>query len=89
MLTQVHTVDVTPTASVVEAALLETDEIKRLAPPYNVQLLDVFLPIVILFVVLIILQLLVALLLPLRWGKIRGEFQRQLEVRLRSELSGE
>jgi DNA polymerase III subunit epsilon len=40
MLTQVHTVDVTPTATALEAALLETDEIKRLAPPYNVQLRD-------------------------------------------------
>ena len=38
MLTQVHTVDVTPAATVLEAALLETDEIKRLDPPYNVQL---------------------------------------------------
>jgi DNA polymerase-3 subunit epsilon len=38
MLTQVHDVDVTPTESVLEAALLETDEIKRLHPPYNVQL---------------------------------------------------
>jgi hypothetical protein len=39
-LTQVHTVDVTPAATVLEAALLETDEIKRLDPPYNVQLRD-------------------------------------------------
>ena len=38
MLTQVHDVSPTPTASLVEAALLETDEIKRLDPPYNVQL---------------------------------------------------
>ncbi len=38
LLTQVHDVDVTETASQVEAALLETDEIKRLDPPYNVQL---------------------------------------------------
>jgi DNA polymerase-3 subunit epsilon len=38
MLTQVHTVDVTPAATALEAALLETDEIKRLDPPYNVQL---------------------------------------------------
>jgi DNA polymerase-3 subunit epsilon len=40
MLTQVHTVDVTQAATVLEAALLETDEIKRLDPPYNVQLRD-------------------------------------------------
>ena len=38
LLTQVHDVDVTETASQLEAALLETDEIKRLDPPYNVQL---------------------------------------------------
>jgi DNA polymerase-3 subunit epsilon len=38
MLTQVHTVDVTPAESALEAALLESDEIKRLHPAYNVQL---------------------------------------------------
>ena len=38
MLTQVFDLDVTPTATALEAALLETDEIKRLDPPYNVQL---------------------------------------------------
>jgi DNA polymerase III subunit epsilon len=40
MLTQVHTVDVTSAATTLEAALLEADEIKRLHPPYNVQLRD-------------------------------------------------
>lgn len=38
LLTQVHDIDYTQTPSILEAALLETDEIKRLAPPYNVQL---------------------------------------------------
>lgn len=38
MLTQVFSVDVTVTATPLEAALLETDEIKRHAPPYNVRL---------------------------------------------------
>ncbi len=38
MLSQAHDIEVTPTASILEAALLETDEIKRLDPPYNVQL---------------------------------------------------
>jgi DNA polymerase-3 subunit epsilon len=38
MLTQAHDVEVTPTATALEAALLETDEIKRLDPPYNVHL---------------------------------------------------
>lgn len=38
MLSQAHDIDATPTATSLEAALLETDEIKRLDPPYNVQL---------------------------------------------------
>ncbi|MDB4973652.1 MAG: uvrC 1 [Myxococcaceae bacterium] len=38
MLTQVHDIVATETPSVLEAALLETDEIKRIDPPYNVQL---------------------------------------------------
>jgi DNA polymerase-3 subunit epsilon len=38
LLTQVHSIDFTQTASILEAALLESDEIKRLDPPYNVQL---------------------------------------------------
>jgi DNA polymerase-3 subunit epsilon len=38
LLTQVHDVAVTVTASILEAALLESDEIKRIEPPYNVQL---------------------------------------------------
>jgi predicted GIY-YIG superfamily endonuclease len=40
MLTQVHALEITAASTVLEAALLETDEIKRLAPPYNVQLLE-------------------------------------------------
>lgn len=40
MLTQVHEIQPTPTATALEAALLENEEIKRLAPPYNIQLLD-------------------------------------------------
>jgi DNA polymerase-3 subunit epsilon len=38
LLTQVHDIDYVETESLLEAALLETDEIKRLDPPYNVQL---------------------------------------------------
>lgn len=40
MLTQAHEVAATVTASALEAALLESDEIKRIEPPYNVQLRD-------------------------------------------------
>lgn len=39
MLSQARELDVTPTASALEAALLETDEIKRLVPPFNQALL--------------------------------------------------
>jgi DNA polymerase III subunit epsilon len=38
LLSQVRAIRVTETESVLEAALLESDEIKRLDPPYNVQL---------------------------------------------------
>ncbi len=38
MLTQVAEIDYSETASVLEAALLECDEIKRLDPPYNIHL---------------------------------------------------
>jgi predicted GIY-YIG superfamily endonuclease len=38
LLTQVHEIVHTETATLLEAALLETDEIKRIDPPYNVQL---------------------------------------------------
>ncbi|MBL8943196.1 MAG: hypothetical protein JNK45_08625 [Myxococcales bacterium] len=38
MLSQARELDVTPTASALEAAVLECDEIKRLAPPFNTAL---------------------------------------------------
>jgi DNA polymerase-3 subunit epsilon len=38
LLSQVHDIVFTQTDSVLEAALLESDEIKRIDPPYNVQL---------------------------------------------------
>jgi hypothetical protein len=40
MLTQVQQIRTTPTATALEAALLENEEIKAIAPPYNIQLLD-------------------------------------------------
>ncbi|TPV92441.1 MAG: hypothetical protein B7733_25755 [Myxococcales bacterium FL481] len=40
MLSQAHDLAVTPTATALEAALLELDEIKRTAPPYNVAFAD-------------------------------------------------
>jgi hypothetical protein len=53
---------------------------------YQVHLLDVLLPGVVLLAVLVMLHLLIARLLPLRWPAIRGEFQKQLDVRLQQEL---
>ncbi len=50
------------------------------------ELFDILLPLVVLLVVLIIFHILIVLLLPVRWPAIRGEFQRRLEQRVRSEL---
>jgi hypothetical protein len=40
MLAQVHDIQITPTASALEAALLENEEIKRQRPLYNLQLMN-------------------------------------------------
>jgi hypothetical protein len=48
--------------------------------------LHVLMPGIVLLAVLIVMHLLIALLLPLRWPAIRGEFRRQLEQRLVQEL---
>jgi hypothetical protein len=55
-------------------------------PNYQPALTHFLLPLVVLLCVLVLLHVLIALLLPLRWPAIRGEFQRQLERRLASEL---
>lgn len=47
---------------------------------------DFFVPFLLTLVVLVALQVLIALLLPMRWATIRGEFHRQLEDRLRGTL---
>ncbi|MCS6852136.1 MAG: 50S ribosome-binding GTPase [Gemmataceae bacterium] len=46
---------------------------------YQVQLLDLLLPFVLVLIVLIMLHVLIAILLPLRWPTIRAEFSRRLE----------
>jgi energy-coupling factor transporter ATP-binding protein EcfA2 len=53
---------------------------------YQTGWVDVFLPVIVLLIVLIILHILITLLLPLRWSKIRGEFQHRLEDRLHEEM---
>jgi hypothetical protein len=53
---------------------------------WEVHLSDILLPGVVLLVVLIFFHVLIALLLPLRWAAIRGEFQKQLSERLAQEL---
>jgi ABC-type lipoprotein export system ATPase subunit len=47
---------------------------------------SIWLPLVVLLVVLVIMHLVITLLLPMRWSAIRGEFQRQLEDHLQSDL---
>jgi hypothetical protein len=49
---------------------------------------DFLLPVIVVFIVVVVLHVLITLLLPMRWGAIRGEFQRQLERRLQAELEG-
>jgi hypothetical protein len=53
---------------------------------YQVQLADLLLPAGVLLLVLIILHVLIAMLLPLRWTAIRGEFKRRLEQRLHEDV---
>jgi len=53
---------------------------------YKFQIIDLFMPLIVVLLVLIVLHILVALLLPMRWTTIRSEFQRQLERRLQEEL---
>jgi hypothetical protein len=55
-------------------------------PNYQLALTHFLLPLAVLLTVLVLLHVLIALFLPLRWLAIRGEFQRQLEGRLRGEL---
>lgn len=52
----------------------------------EVHLPDVLLPFVMVLCVLVILHMLIALLLPLRWPAIRGQFEKGLGERLRQEL---
>jgi energy-coupling factor transporter ATP-binding protein EcfA2 len=47
---------------------------------------DLLLPLIVVFLVLFILHVLIFTLLPMRWESIRGEFQRQLDKRLKSDL---
>jgi hypothetical protein len=44
------------------------------------------LPLIVVVMTLVVLHVVIALFLPLRWQAIRGEFLRQLEARLQSEL---
>ncbi len=50
------------------------------------QWFDVALVGIVTLVTLVIMHILIILLLPIRWGSIRGEFARRLEARLREEL---
>jgi hypothetical protein len=48
----------------------------------------IFWPLAVVLLVLIALHVVIAFVLPLRWQAIRGEFHRQLERRLQTELEG-
>jgi hypothetical protein len=53
---------------------------------YSFSIWDVSLPFIVLLAVLVLLHVVITLLLPFRWAKIRGEFARKLEIRLKQEL---
>jgi hypothetical protein len=56
------------------------------SPAPQLGVLDFLLPFAVLLAVLVVMHVLIALLLPLRWSAIRGEFQARLEKRLLLEL---
>jgi energy-coupling factor transporter ATP-binding protein EcfA2 len=53
---------------------------------YQVELADIFLPLVVLLTTLIVLHILLVFLLPLRWPVIRADFRSRLEPRIRDAL---
>jgi hypothetical protein len=53
---------------------------------YLAGVFDFVAPLILMLIVLVILQLFIALLLPMRWATIRGEFRRRLEEQLRQSL---
>src|SRR5262249_33476868 len=55
---------------------------------FKVDSFDLVMVPVVVLVALVVLHLLIALLLPLRWSAIRGEFRKQLEARLQQDLEG-
>ena len=66
--------------------LLKAFNVGNQNPPPQIGWLDLALPIFVTLAVLVILHVLIALLLPLRWSQIRGEFKVRLEKRLQQEL---
>ncbi len=48
--------------------------------------MDLLQPLAVTLIVLVVLHVMIALLLPLRWHVIRGQFHEQLQRRLRTEL---
>src|SRR5262249_51689907 len=53
---------------------------------YDWKLVDLAMPFVLTLIALVFMHVLITLLLPMRWVAIRGEFERQLERRLRPEF---
>lgn len=57
-----------------------------IVPPRVFQFMDLLQPLAVIFIALVVMHMLIALLLPLRWQTIRGQFHEQLQKRLRVEL---
>jgi hypothetical protein len=58
----------------------------NVSPPPTLGWSDFLSPVYVTLIVLVILHVLIALLLPVRWSAIRGEFRQRLEARLSKEL---
>jgi hypothetical protein len=55
-------------------------------PPRPFAFGDLVLPVIAVLAVLVLLHIAIALVMPMRWPAMRGEFLRHLERRLQSEL---
>lgn len=68
------------------AALLRLLWFYFMVEGYQFSWLDLALPLVVLLVALVLMQLVIALVLPIRWSAVRGDFQRYLHELLSKRL---
>jgi energy-coupling factor transporter ATP-binding protein EcfA2 len=77
--------NVVPEVSLVAALLVLLYQFYEQTFSFSIS--NTWLPFVITFIVCVLMHLLINLVLPLRWSRIRGEFQRLLEQKLKDALN--